>query len=119
VQLALADGKPDAALELLAAGEQADAQLNDGKRQSDFELRRGQVLAKKGDIDQAQTVFDRLIERVPAETRLRGSAAEAMLSAKQPARALRFAQDGLALARKQNNRDSEEHFKELVAAAQR
>lgn len=119
VQLALAEGKPDAALELLAAGEQADAQHNEGKRQSDFELRRGQVLAKKGDIDQAQAVFERLIERVPAEARLRGSAAEAMLSAKQPARALRFAQDGLALARKQNNRDSEEHFKELVAAAQR
>ncbi|MBM4072464.1 MAG: tetratricopeptide repeat protein [Planctomycetes bacterium] len=119
VQLALAEGQLDAALELLAAGEQADAQHNEGKRQSDFELRRGQVLARKGDIDEAQAVFDRLIERVPAESRLRGAAAETMLAAKQPARALRFAQDGLALARKQNNRDSEEHFKELVAAAQR
>lgn len=119
VQLCVAEGKPDAALDLLTAGEQADAQLNEGKRQSDFELRRGQVLAKKGDIDQAQSVFDKLIERVPAEGRLRAAAAEALLSAKQPARALRFAQEGLALARKQNNRDSEEHFKELLAAAQR
>lgn len=119
VQLALGEGKPDAALDLLAAGEQADAQHNDGKRQSDYEMRRGQILVKKGDIDQAQAVFDRLVERVPAESRWHGSAAEAMLSAKQPARALRFAQDGLALARKQNNRDSEEYFKELVAAAQK
>ena len=42
-----------------------------------------------------------------------------MLSAKQKERALRFAQAGLDQARKQNDRDSEEHFKELTAAAQK
>jgi hypothetical protein len=49
----------------------------------------------------------------------RTTAAEAMLSAKDPARALRFAQEGAAAARKQKDRDSEEHFRELEDAAQR
>lgn len=117
VQLALSEGNTEAALRYLQEGEQADAQHNEGKRQNEYVLRRGQVLAKKGDIEEAQGVFEGLINRAPAEPRYRGSAAEAMLSARQPDRALRFAQDGLALARKQNDRDSEEYFKELVSAA--
>ncbi len=70
-------------------------------------------------MDAAQDVFSRLIERVPTEMRFRSSAAEAMLSARQGARALRFAEEGLATARQQNNRDSEQHFMELVAAAKK
>ena len=54
-------------------------------------MRRGQIQAKRGDFDEAQTVFDRLIERVPSELRFRSTAAETMLSAKQGARALQFA----------------------------
>jgi hypothetical protein len=42
-----------------------------------------------------------------------------MLSAKQGQRALHFAEQGLATARAQNNRDSEDHFKELTAAARK
>jgi len=42
-----------------------------------------------------------------------------MLSARQPVRALQFAEQGLAKAREQNNRDSEGYFMELVAAAKR
>ncbi len=119
VQLALAEGNVQAALDYLSQGEQADGQHNDGKRRNDYQLRRGQVLAKKGDIEQAQEVFDQLIARVPSKLRWRGSAAEAMLSAKQGPRALRFAQEGLAQARKQNDRDSEQYFLELVSAAQK
>jgi tetratricopeptide (TPR) repeat protein len=116
VQLALAEGDADAALQILQQGEQLDTQHNESKRRNDYELRRGQVFVKKGDIDQAQSVFDSLIARAPAEARYRGSAAEAMLSARQMDRARRFAEEGLALARKQNDRDSEEYFKELVGA---
>ena len=60
-----------------------------------------------------------MIERAPAELRYRGSAAEAMLSAKQPSKALQFAEGGLKKSREQNNRDSEQYFLELTAAARK
>jgi tetratricopeptide (TPR) repeat protein len=119
VQLALTEGNTDAALDYLNEGEKADCETNEGRRRNDYELRRGQVHAKRGEADAAQGVFERLIERVPSELRYRSAAAEAMLSARQPGRALQFAQQGLAKAREKNDRDSEDHFKELVAAAQR
>jgi tetratricopeptide (TPR) repeat protein len=119
INLALSEGNTEAALEHLGAAAKADAEHNEGRRQNDYDLRRAQVHAKRGEMDAAQEVFDRLIERVPAELRYRSSAAEAMLSARQGARALRFAEGGLAKARQQNSRDSEEHFLELVSAAKK
>src|SRR5262249_18289562 len=100
-------------------GEKDDCEHNEGRRRNDYELRRGQVHAKQGAFDQAQDVFDRLISRVPAEMKIRVSAAEALLSAKQAGRALQYAEAGLAEARKQNNRDFEGAFLELVDAAKR
>ncbi|MBL8794060.1 MAG: tetratricopeptide repeat protein [Planctomycetia bacterium] len=119
VQLALAEGKPDAALDFLNEGEKADCEQNEGRRRNDYELRRGQLHAKRGEFDQAQDVFDRLIERVPAELRYRGTATEAMLTARQGGKALRFAEPGLALAREKQDRDSEQYFLELIDAAKR
>jgi hypothetical protein len=119
IQHALAEGQGDAALNLVDEGEKADCEHNEGRRRNDFELRRGQIQAKLGQIDQAAGVFERLIERAPAELRYRGSAAEAMLSARQPAHALRFAEGGLKKSREQNNRDSEQYFLELTAAAKK
>jgi tetratricopeptide (TPR) repeat protein len=119
VQLALAEGNTDAALDSLNEGEKADCEQNEGRRRNDYELRRGQIHARRGEVDLAQDIFDRLIERAPAEMRYRSTAAEAMLSAKQGTRALRFAEQGLAEARKRNDRDSEEHFQELVGAARK
>src|SRR5262249_29303911 len=87
VQMALAESKSDAALDYLNAGEKADCEANEGRRRNDYELRRGQLHAKRGEIDAAQDVFDRLIARVPAELKFRGSAAEAMLSARHGGRA--------------------------------
>src|SRR5439155_10349621 len=95
IQLALSAGNTDAALDLINEGEKADCEQNEGRRRNDYELRRGQILAKKGQPEQAQDVFERLIQRVPAELRYRGSAAEAMLSARQGTRALQFAEQGL------------------------
>jgi tetratricopeptide (TPR) repeat protein len=119
VQRALAQGDTAAALDYLNAGEQHDCQHNEGRRRNDYELRRGQVHANCGESAEARDVFERLIARVPTELRYRASAAEALLSARQPAPALQFAEEGLAQARKQNDRDSEGHFLELVSAAKR
>ncbi|MBV9122348.1 MAG: tetratricopeptide repeat protein [Planctomycetes bacterium] len=119
VQQALAQGDTDTALNYLNEGEKADCEQNQGRRRNEYELRRGQVHVRRGELDQAQDIFDRLIERVPSEPRYQGSAAEAMLSARQGARALKFAEQGLAQARARNDRDSEQYFLELVSAARK
>jgi tetratricopeptide (TPR) repeat protein len=119
VTTALAQGDSTAALNHLNEGEKDDCEHNEGKRRNDYELRRGQILAKSGDVGQARDVFDRLIARVPAELKVRGAAAEAMLSAKEPGNALAYAEGGLAEARKQNHRDSEGYFMELAGAARK
>jgi predicted Zn-dependent protease len=109
----------DDALDAVNEGEKSDCEANEGKRRNDYELRRGQVHAKRGEVDQAGDVFQRLIERVPSNLRYNGSAAEAMLALKQPVRALRFAEEGLSKARQQNDRDSEGYLMELAAAAKK
>ena len=119
INLAAAQGDYTAALDHLNEGEKQDFEHNEGKRRNDYELRRGQLLAKSGDVGQAKEVFDRLIARVPSELKIRGAAAETMLSAKQAAHALAYAEAGLTEARKQNHRDSEGYFMELAGAAKR
>jgi tetratricopeptide (TPR) repeat protein len=109
----------DAALEYVGVGEKDDSEHNEGRRRNDYELRRAQLHARRGEYDLAQDVFDRLIQREPSELRFRGSAAEAMLSARQSPRALRYAEEGLARARQQNDGNSEGHFLELIAAAKK
>lgn len=119
VQLALSQGDTDRALDQVNQGEKHDCEHNEGRRRNDYELRRAQIHARRGEIDSAVEVFQRLIDRVPGEMRYRGGAVEALLSAKQGARALGFAEAGLALARQKNDRDSEQYFLELVAAAKK
>lgn len=119
VQLALKEGKTDRALECVDAGEKADCEHNQGRRRNDWELKRAQIHARRGEADRAQELFASLIERAPGELRYRGSAAEAMLSARKGPQALQFAEAGLAKAREQNNRDSEQYFLELAAAARK
>jgi hypothetical protein len=119
VQRALKEGDKDAALDLVNEGERVDCEQNEGRRRNDYELRRGQVHTRRGEADAAEDVFRRLIERVPTNLRFRGAAAEAMLSLKQGARALRFAEEGLAAARQANDRDSEQYLLELVNAARK
>ena len=119
IQRALAAGGTNAALAYIDEGEQADRAHNEARRGDDYELRRGQVLAKRGEPDSARQVFERLIERAPLELKYRGTAAESMLTMKQGAAALQFAEQGLGKAREKNDRDSEQYFMELVAAARR
>jgi len=118
-QKALNEGNTDEALNSLNEGEKDDCEHNEGRRRNDYELRRGQIHAKRREVSEAQDVFERLVGRAPDNLSYRGSAVESMLSLKQGAAALRFAEGGLAEARKQNNRDSEQYFLELVAAAKK
>jgi tetratricopeptide (TPR) repeat protein len=115
----LAQGKQDESLDYLNDGERDDCENNEGRRRNEYELRRAQIHVKRGEFDQAQEVYDRLIGRVPTDLNYRVNAAEMMLSGRQGTKALKYAQEGLAVAAKQNNRDLEGHFKELMAAAQR
>jgi hypothetical protein len=119
VQVATTGGDNDAALNYLNDGEKDDCEHNEGRRRNDYELRRGQLHAKRGEVDTAADVFERLVQRVPAELRYRGTAAEAMLSLRRGDKALHFAEAGLAKAREKNDRDSEQYFLELVDAAKR
>jgi tetratricopeptide (TPR) repeat protein len=119
VQQSLANGDFAAARGYVDSGEKHDCEHNEGRRRNDFELRRGQVLAKQGEAGAAKGVFERLIHRSPDDFRFRAAAAESMLSLKHGADALRFAEEGLQLARAKNNRDSEQHFMELAAAARK
>jgi tetratricopeptide (TPR) repeat protein len=119
IQLAQAENDSNRVVELLDAAEKSDAELNEGRRQSDYALRRGQTYAKRGDAHKAHEVFRGLIERQPGELRNYGAAAETMLGQKRGQWALQFAEQGLAKARSQNNRDSEQYFLELVGAAKR
>jgi tetratricopeptide (TPR) repeat protein len=118
-QHALRSGDKDGALDYINEGEKADCEHNEGRRRNEYELRRGQIHVKRGEVEQAAEVFQRLIERVPNNFRYRGSAAESMLSLRQPARALRFAEEGVAAARQANDRDSERYLQELAAAAKK
>jgi hypothetical protein len=119
IENALRDRELDDALDYVNEGQKADCEHNEGRRRNDYELRRGQVHAKRSEWQEARDVFQGLIDRAPAELRYRATATEAMLSGKQGAAALAFAEQGLAESRKQQNRDSEQHFLELVAAAKK
>jgi tetratricopeptide (TPR) repeat protein len=119
IQKALKDGAYDAALDQVNEGERVDCEHNEGRRRNEYELRRAQVHARRGEIDAAQDVYQRLIDRAPSNFKVRGQAAETMLGMKQPARALRFAEEGLTAARQANDRDSEQYLMELASAAKR
>jgi hypothetical protein len=115
---ALTAGDPQAALNHVDAGESHDCSHNEGRRRNDYELRRGQVLLKKGDAAAAVDVLTKLVARTPDDLDLRGKVVEALLSAKQSA-AKKIAEESLELAKKQNNRDREGQFAELAEAAKR
>jgi tetratricopeptide (TPR) repeat protein len=117
VQQALNEGNTDEALNYVNDGEQVDCEHNEGRRRNDYELRRGQVHVNRREPDLAHDVFTRLIERQPDNLKFRGTAAEGMLSLRQPERARQFAEGGLEVARRQNDRDAEGHLMELLEAA--
>ena len=116
---ALADGDTETALGRIDEGMRIDCESNGGKRRDDYEMRRAAVHIRRGEADAAEDVFTRLIQRTPDNLPVRGKAAEAMLNLKQPAKALKFAEEGLAAARAANDRDAEGYLNDLAGAARR
>lgn len=116
---AAAAGEFDKAIDLLAQGEQVDAQHNGGGRAVEFGLKKAQLFVKMKDADRAAAAFDALIAGHPGEGKFYTAAAEEMLRLKAGAKALAFAERGLAQARSSGNRDLEGHCLELQAAAKR
>jgi len=119
VQLALAENNNTEVDSLLERGARTDAEANEGKRRNDYAVRQGQILAKRGEVDQAFQVFQELLGRAGDELKWFGPAIETMLSQKRGPWATQFADHGLAKARAQNNRDLEQYFLELAEAARR
>jgi len=119
IRTARDEGKTDEVLRLLSEAEAADEATNAGQRKDDYSLGRGQALARTGDADGAYTAFREAVSRSPNSLKLYAPAAEAMLGRKQGTKALEFAEAGLRQARSQNNRDAEQQFLELVAAAKK
>ena len=119
IRVARDEGKSDEALRLLSEAVQADSATNEGKRRDDFALMRGQVLARSGDVNGAYAAFKEAVARSPKKLRLYAPATETMLGKKEGAKALEFAEQGLKEARIQNNRDAEQQFLELAAAARK
>lgn len=119
VNRAMSEGDTDAALGLIDEGTRIDCESNEGRRRDDYELRRANVHVKRGEPGPAEDVFTRLIQRAPRNFKVRGQAAEAMLQLKQPAKALKFAEEGVAEARKANDRDADDYLSDLASAARR
>jgi hypothetical protein len=116
---ALSEGDPAAALKYAEEGAKYDAEHNGGKRANEFAVRKGQLLARTGDVDAAAKEFEELTARNPDEPKYYITATEAMLSAKQGAKALQFAEQGVTKARSANNRDVEGACLELAEVARR
>ncbi len=119
VSAAMSEQKYTEAIAVTETGLAYDAEHNDGKRANDYDSRRAQLLLKSGDINKATQVFTELIERNPNDARWSITAIEAMLGAKQAAKAMAFVERGLVLAKTTGNRDLEAACKELAEAVKR
>jgi hypothetical protein len=119
VTATLAEGDNAEALALAERGAADDLAHNEGKRANDYGLLKGKLYARAGRILEATAEYDSLLDRSDDEPRFIIAATEAMLSAKQPQPALRYAERGLAKARKSGNRDLEGACLELSEAANR
>jgi tetratricopeptide (TPR) repeat protein len=116
---ALVQGNYTEALQLVQRGEQYDSEHNHGARAIDYALKRANVYVRMKDVEHAVEAFDRLIAQYPHEGRLYTTAAEEMLRLKAAEKARYFADRGLRLAHQSQNRDLEEHCRELLAAAEK
>lgn len=105
-------------LEVLTAGEAADAATNDGRHRGAYAIARGKAMASSN-VAEAADIFRTAIAATPHDLSLYGPAAETMLGRKAGKDALTFAEQGLVKAREQNNRDAEQQFMELTAAAKK
>jgi tetratricopeptide (TPR) repeat protein len=116
---AVSEGDTTKALQYANDGAWYDGERNEGRRATEYGLRKAQLYAKAKDADKAAAEFDALIAHNPDEPRFYTTAAEEMLRLRQGAKALAFAERGLEKARSIGNRDLEGHCQELAAAARK
>lgn len=116
---ALVQGNYSEALELIQRGEQYDSDHNRGARAIDYALKRANVYVRMKDVDQAVKAFERIIAQYPQEGKLYTTAAEEMLRLRSADKARYFADRGLRLAHQSQNRELEEHCRELLVAAEK
>lgn len=112
-------GDLNKAVELVEQGEKYDAEHNAGGRTVEFGLKKAQLLVKMKEVDKAAAAFDAIIAKHPDEGKFYTTAAEDMLRLKSGAKALHFAERGLAKAKEINNRDLAGHCEELIGAAKK
>ncbi len=116
---AAATGNTARAAELIDEGARYDATHNNGQRETEYKLRKAQLYVKAKDAERAAAEFESLVAMHPDEGKFYTTAAEEMLRMKNGAKALHFAEAGLEVARRTNNRDLEGHCSELAAAARK
>jgi tetratricopeptide (TPR) repeat protein len=116
---ASAMGDLNRAVELAEQGEKYDTAYNHAGRAVEFGLKKAQLFVKMKDADRAVAAFDSLIEKHPDEGKFYTTAAEEMLRLKNGAKAVYFAEKGLAKAKETRNGDLEGHCRELLDAAKR
>ena len=116
---AVAEGDVAKAIQVATQGEAYDAEHNGSGRAVEFGLKKAQLHVRMKDVDGAVAAFDGLIAKHPEEVKFYTTAAEEMLRMKHAAKALYFAEKGLAKTRELGNRDLEGHCLELQDAAKR
>jgi tetratricopeptide (TPR) repeat protein len=116
---ASAAGDLPKAVELAEQGEKYDAEHNGAGRAMEFALKKAQLFVKMKNVDRAATAFDGIIAQHPEEGKFYTTAAEDMLRLKSGAKALYFAERGLAKAKETGNRDLAGHCEELIGAAKK
>ena len=116
---AAATGDTARAAELIDQGAKYDADHNIGQRETEYKLRKAQLYVKAKDAEKAAAEFEALVALHPDEGKFYTTAAEEMLRMKAGAKALHFAEAGLEVAKRTNNRDLEGHCSELAAAARK
>ncbi len=114
---AMVQGDYPQALQLIERGERYDAEHNRNERAIDYALKRANIYVRMKDVDKAVKAFEKLIAEHPHEGRLYTTAAEEMLRLRVFDKAKEFAEQGLRHAHLSQNRDLEEHCRELLAAA--
>lgn len=112
---ALASGDIDGVFRIAEDGAKHDSEHNAGKRLNDYSLRKAAIMLKRSDFDGAEREFDAMLDRSPNDGNIYVKAAEAMLGAKQGARAAKYADRGMQLG----NRDLQAACRELLEAAKR
>jgi tetratricopeptide (TPR) repeat protein len=106
-------------LKLLDEAIACDAATNNGSRAKDLASRKARLLIKNNQVEEGLHLLDSLLATETGNLNLYGMAAETLLGAKQAQLALKYAENGEAIAKKANDKDRMGYFAELIAATKK